>query len=144
MTTRADIVAEARTWMGTPWVHAHRAKGHAVDCAGLVIGVARNLGLVPDDFDVPGYGTQPDGRLLKLCQRFMAPVARDDMQPGDVVVVAAKTQQPQHLGIVTPYPGGKLAMIHATSTGQRGVVESRLVFTPVFQFRAAFALPGVE
>jgi cell wall-associated NlpC family hydrolase len=141
--TREQVVAEARTWLGTPWVHQHRAKGHAVDCAGLIIGVARALGLVSEDFEVPGYGTQPDGRLLDLCQRFMRPVARDNMQPGDVVVVAVD-KDPQHLGIVTPYRGESLAMIHATSTGQRGVVESRLVFTPVFQFRAAFVLPGVE
>lgn len=142
MITRADIVAEARTWVGTPWVHQHRVKGHAVDCVGLVIGVARNLGLVPADFDVNGYSRMPDGHLLALCAQHMTPVARDAMQPGDVVVVAVE-HDPQHMGILTPYPGGRLAMIHATSVGVRGVVESRLVFTRVLQFRAAFALPGV-
>lgn len=143
MIARAEVVAEARSWVGTPWVHQHRAKGHAVDCAGLIIGVARALGLVPADFDVGGYGTAPDGRLLAMCQAHMRPVTRDAMQPGDVVVVAVKSD-PQHMGILAPYPGGRLAMIHATSTGARGVVESRLVFTPVLQFRAAFALPGVR
>jgi cell wall-associated NlpC family hydrolase len=143
MTTRAAVVAEARTWLGTPWVHQHRVKGHAVDCAGLVIGVARTLGLVGPDFDVADYTRTPDGRLLDLCAAHMRPVSRAAMQPGDVVVVAVE-HDPQHMGIVTPYPGGRLAMIHATSVGGRGVVESRLVFTRVLQFRAAFAMPGVD
>ena len=140
--TRDQIVAEARSWVGTPWVHQHRVKGRAVDCVGLVIGVARALGLVPADFDVQGYGRVPDGRLLALCALHMRPVSRDAMQPGDVVVVAVE-HDPQHMGIVGPYPGGRLSMIHSTSTGARGVVESRLVFSPVMQFRAAFVLPAV-
>lgn len=140
--TREQIVAEARSWVGTPWVHQHRVKGRAVDCVGLVIGVARALGLVPQDFDFTGYGRVPDGQLLLRCAQHMRPVARDAMQPGDVVVVAVE-HDPQHIGILSPYPGGRLALVHSTSTGARGVVESRLVFSPVLQFRAAFALPGV-
>lgn len=140
--TREQIVAEARSWVGTPWVHQHRVKGRAVDCVGLVIGVARNLGLVPDEFEVTGYSQMPDGRLLELCTTYMRPVARDAMQPGDVVVVAI-VDQPQHVGILTPYPGGNLAMVHAAIKSKRGVVESRLVFAKNLQFRAAFALPGV-
>ena len=36
-----DIVTEARTWVRTPYHHQARLKGVGVDCAGLVIGVAR-------------------------------------------------------------------------------------------------------
>lgn len=144
MTTRADIVAEARTWLQTPWVHQHRVKGHAVDCVGLVIGVARNLGLVPPEFDVQGYSRLPDGHLEALCERYMRPVSRSALQPGDVVVVAV-AHDPQHMGIVTPHLAGGLGLIHATSVAKRGgVVESRLMFTRVMQFRAAYALPGVD
>ena len=35
---RDSIVAEARTWLDTPYLHQGRRKGHGVDCLGLVIG----------------------------------------------------------------------------------------------------------
>lgn len=142
MTTRAEVVAEAYTWMGTKWVHQHRTKGEAVDCAGLIIGVARELGLVAPDFDFTGYGRQPDGSLLVVCDQFMTRIPRGDMAPGDVLVVAAESD-PQHMGIVVPYRHGGLALVHASSTARR-VVETRVMFAPNFAYRAAFRLPGVE
>jgi cell wall-associated NlpC family hydrolase len=143
MTTRDQIVAEARTWLGTPWVHQHRAKGIATDCAGLVIGVARSLGLVSDDFDVPAYGRQPNGTMLDLCAAHMTRISQHAMQPGDVVIVAIDVD-PQHMGIVVPYRHGGLAMVHATSVARRGVVETRLMFAANLKFMAAYRLPGVD
>jgi cell wall-associated NlpC family hydrolase len=64
---RSAIVTAARSWLGTPYRHQHRERGVGVDCAGLVIGVARQLGIVPADFDVNGYSRQPDGSLLAHC-----------------------------------------------------------------------------
>ena len=83
--SRAQVVAEARTWLGTPWVHQHRSKGIAVDCAGLLIGVARTLGIVPPDMDVNGYARQADGTLLAHCDRWMRRIQQADLQPGDVI-----------------------------------------------------------
>lgn len=141
MTSRAAVIAEARSWLGTPWVHQHRAKGIAVDCAGLVIGVARALGLVAEDFDVAGYGRQPDGSLLSVCDDHMRRVSRAEMQAGDVLVVAV-AGDPQHMGILVPYIHGGLALVHAASNAGR-VVEHRLMFAAGMQFRAAYVLPGV-
>jgi NlpC/P60 family putative phage cell wall peptidase len=45
MPGRSDVVAEARTWIGTSFQHQGRLRGVGVDCVGLVIGVARALGL---------------------------------------------------------------------------------------------------
>jgi cell wall-associated NlpC family hydrolase len=143
MTTRAEVVAEARSWISTPWVHQHRTKGIAVDCAGLVIGVARSLGLVPADFDVPAYKRQPNGTMIDLCAAHMTRVDQAQMQPGDVLIVAVD-MDPQHMGIVGDYAHGGLSLIHAASTGQRGVVETRLMFARNLRFKAAFALPGVH
>ena len=39
--TRADIVAEARAWIGTPYRHQASLKGVGCDCLGLVRGVWR-------------------------------------------------------------------------------------------------------
>lgn len=141
MITREQIVTEARTWLGTPWVHQHRAKGVAVDCAGLVIGVARALGVVADDFDVQGYGRQPDGTLLDLCDMHLQRIGQADMQPGDVVVVAVE-RDPQHMGIVVPYHAAGLAIVHAASNAGR-VIEHRLIYGAGMLFRRAYRFPGV-
>lgn len=142
MTTRAEVIAEAYTWLSTPWVHQHRTKAVAVDCAGLVIGVARELGLVAPDFDFTGYGRQADGTLMAVCEQFMTRIPRDEMQAGDVLVVAVE-RDPQHMGVLVPYRHGGLSLIHASSTA-REVVETRVMFARNFVFRAAFRLPGVE
>ena len=76
MTTRADVVAEARTWLGTKWIHQHRAKGQGVDCAGLIICVVRDLGLLSADFDINGYSRMPDGTLLAVCDEHMDRIDR--------------------------------------------------------------------
>lgn len=141
MTTRADVVAEARTWLQTPWVHQHRTKGLAVDCAGLIIGVARQLALVAPDFDVNGYARQADGSLLEHCDRFMQRIHRQTMRPGDVLVLAVESD-PQHMGILGDYRHGGLSLIHAASAAGR-VVETRLMFARNLQYVAAYALPGV-
>ena len=142
MTTRSEVGAEARTWIGTPWVHQQRTKGVAVDCAGLVIGVARALGLVAPDFDIGGYARSPDGSLLDLCDQYMRRITQAEMQPGDVLVMSIE-RDPQHMGILGDYRHGGLSLIHAASVPGR-VVEARLMFARNAQFRGAFALPGID
>lgn len=143
--TREEVVAEARDWLGTKYVHQHRIKGHAVDCAGLVIGVARACGIVAPDFDVNGYERIPDGKsLLALCDRFMTRIPTAQVQPGDVMVFAFD-QYPGHLGIVGDYPGG-VSIIQAlgTSDGKGKVVESRhLVGRKGWRAVQGYAMPGV-
>jgi len=140
MTPRAAVVAAARQWIGTPWVHQQRAKGVAVDCAGLVIGVARELGLVAAQFDIGGYGRWPDGTLLDKCGDVMTPIERAAMRVGDVLVVATD-EEPMHMGILGDYAHGGLSLIHASNI--RGVVEHRLLFARNMRFSAAYALPMV-
>jgi cell wall-associated NlpC family hydrolase len=142
--TRTDVVAAARSWLGTPFHHQARLQGVGVDCVGLVIGVARTLGLVPPGFDVQAYPRMPDGKsLMHLVHLHMRPLQIDQpMQPGDVVVVRFDAD-PQHLGILGDYRHGGLSIIHAAATPGR-VIETRLLFTPSMQYVAAFALPGIE
>ena len=141
--TRAQVVAEARSWIGTPFQHQARVKGVGVDCAGVVICVARTLGLVSPHFDVQGYARQPDGHsLLCHCDQTMRAVPREAMQPGDVVVVSFD-RDPGHVGIVGDYTHGGLSIIHALGISARKVVETRLLFTPGMRFAACYQLPGV-
>lgn len=137
------VVAEARAWIGTPFVHQHRVRGMAVDCAGLVIGVSRALGLVPQDFDVTGYAPIPDGRTLRAyCDAHLQPVAH--LELGAVVLVAWRGGPPQHLGIVVDHPSGAWGMVHAESRMHRAVIESRLHFGRAMQLVAAYRIPGVN
>ena len=143
MTQRAHIVQTAREWLETPFHHQARVKGAGVDCAGLVIGVARELGLVAAEFDVAGYARNPDGSsLMANCMAVMHPIAREAMQPGDVIVVRYD-KHPQHLGILGDYRHGGLSIIHAASQAGR-VIETRLMFSSAMAFVAAFSLPGGE
>lgn len=139
---RAAIVAEARTWLGTPWQHQQRRRGLAVDCVGLVIGVARTLGLVPAEFDVQGYPRVPDGTLLARCDAVMRRIGQPQLQPGDVLVVEVD-REPAHMGLLGDYRHGGLSFIHAATRAGR-VVEHRLMFAANLRFRAAYALPGVS
>ena len=145
MTTRADVCTEARRWVGTPFAHQGRTRGLGCDCRGLVGGVAVALGLVGadwwDQFDLHfgGYPEQPPaGLMAKACDTFMQRTAVPE--PGDVVVLAFHLD-PQHMGIITPYPHGGLAIVHALHV--RGVREHRLAHTLAAKITQAYRLPGV-
>jgi hypothetical protein len=61
----------------TPFHHQARLEGVGVDCVGLVISVAREMGAVPADWDVGGYGRVPDGkRLVHHLSERLVPVAQ--------------------------------------------------------------------
>lgn len=47
MTTREVVVAEAKTWLGTPYHHQGKVKGAGVDCGQLLIEVYHNVGMTP-------------------------------------------------------------------------------------------------
>lgn len=147
--TRADVVRAARDWIGTPYIHQHRAKRHGVDCVGLVIGVARELGLVAPDFDVTGYAATPDGTtMLATCDTYMRRVPMDALQPGQVLVYVLHPKLgPQHMGIVGDYEIGGLSLIQALgkTNGKGEVVESNITRQPRKGWKPvqAYALPGV-
>lgn len=138
--TGADVVAEARRHIGTEWRHQGRLPGVALDCAGLVIVVARQLGVVPADFDVPGYSRNPDGSMLHWCDVHMTRIAALEL---GAVLVLQTDREPQHLGFVGDYRHGGHSIIHASSlTGD--VTETRLMFARNLVLRGVYRLPGVE
>lgn len=138
----AAVVAAARSWIGTPFHHQARLKGVGVDCAGLIIGVARELGVVAPEFDVGGYSRVPDGlSMLRYVEEHMQPVA-GEAQPGHVLLLRWH-QAPQHLGVLGDYRHGGLSIIHAAERAGQ-VIETRLMFHAGMQPVGVFALPGTE
>ena len=90
-------IKEARTWIGTPFHHQGRVKSVGVDCAGLIVGVARELGIFDHQF--VGYGREPNNGMLekelsKYCERI------NSIKPGCILLMRFKTE-PQHLAIYT-------------------------------------------
>lgn len=116
------IVATARTYLNTPFLHQGRVKGHGVDCVGLVLCVAGELGIeaapAPEN-----YGRSPDGvTLQREIEARMVRVA--DMQLGDVLLMAI-AGDPQHVGFVADYVHGGFSLIHAHGALRNGREHGR-------------------
>jgi NlpC/P60 family putative phage cell wall peptidase len=124
----AAIVAEARTWVGTPWMHQASRKGLATDCIGLVVGVARALGVkeaadYDAAIDVRGYGRQPDpAALLAATDKYLQRIEIGEATLGDIFLLRFEFD-PMHFAILSRlYP---TYIIHALE--MRGaVVEHRV------------------
>jgi NlpC/P60 family putative phage cell wall peptidase len=122
------VVAAARGWIGTPYVHQASARGAGADCLGLIRGVWREVlgaepALVPaytPDWDEPGR----EERLWAAARAHLVPVPAGKAASGDVLLFRMRAGAvAKHLGIqgrIGPVP----TVIHAYS-GQ-GVVESPL------------------
>ena len=87
--TRAAIVAEALSWIGTKYHHGAALKGVGCDCARLPASVYGSLCLIPDL--KPHY--TPDWMLHRDEEAFLGyvtPYAREieasELQPGDLVI----------------------------------------------------------
>lgn len=147
MTQASDIVARARSYLGTPFAHRGRLPGVGLDCVGVGICVARDEGLKPRDFDVPPYLMVPDGvTLLKHCREHMDQVTQAQMRAGDMIIVR-RGHLPQHAGILGDYAAapGALSIIHSTNEPEyHRVIEQRLMFHNKLRFVAAFRFRGVQ
>lgn len=97
MSQAEKILTEARACIGTPFRHQGRIPGVGLDCAGLLVVVARAIGA--EVRDVPAYGRNPAGGLLEAtldAQPCLERVA--DRQPGDLLLMRFASA-PQHLAV---------------------------------------------
>ncbi|MGF1545146.1 MAG: NlpC/P60 family protein [Parvularculaceae bacterium] len=142
--TRAEIVAAARAWLGTPYVHQASAKGAGCDCLGLVRGVYRDVyGAEPEP--PPPYtpdwneARAADEPLLSAARRHLVEVAPIMARPGEVFVFRVVRGGPaKHCGIVV----GDDAFVHAYAG--RAVVESWLNRWWLERLAGVFDYPGVH
>lgn len=95
------IVAAARQCLGTPFRHQGRRVGHGLDCIGVLVHVARELGL--GHTDACGYGRLPSRALLENGLDSQACLERIDRAAwGDADVLLMRFDaDPQHVGIWT-------------------------------------------
>jgi NlpC/P60 family putative phage cell wall peptidase len=130
MKNHNNIVAQARTWLGTPFHHQARLKGKGCDCLGLIVGVVDELGLKDRNgmklaaYDEVTYSKEPDGAyLIQKLTGLLEEVPIAEARAGDLALFKVR-ENPQHLAILTDYEGG-LGMIHSFAPSRR-VVEHRL------------------
>ena len=128
MITRAEVVAAARTWTGTRWHHQASTKGIGSDCIGLVVGVARELGIygadeLAADPAVRGYGREPDpAMLLSACARYLEPVHVPEARLGDILLLRFAAE-PQHFALISQQNPDY--MLHAYAQARK-IVENRI------------------
>ncbi len=130
----ALVLDEARSWIGTPYLHQSSVKGRGCDCLGLVRGVWRSLyGSEPRD--LPSYSGDwgemaGDENVLDTAALLLAPVEHSERQPGDLLVFRWRQGTiAKHMGFQAE--GNRF--IHAWERG--GVVEVALV--PAWRKRIA-------
>ena len=130
----AAVLSAARACLDTPFAHQGRIPGLALDCAGLVVVVAKAIGA--DYNDHRGYSRSPSNGLLEAALDAQPCLDRVyDMQPGDVLLMRFASD-PQHLAI---YAGDTI--IHSYSQVGK-VCEHRLAdvwrsrIVRVYRFKA--------
>ena len=140
--TRAAVVAEARTWIGTPYRHQASLKNVGCDCLGLVRGVWRVVcGAEPEP--VPAYA--PDWAEASRCealaqagQRHLIEIDPAQFASGDMLLFRWRNGfVAKHAAIVTAPD----LMMHAHD----GAAVAEVAIAPWWRRRLAYAFrfPGV-
>lgn len=89
--TRKKIVAEARSWVGTPHKHYTMKKGLGVDCGLFIMGVYHNVGVIkaempkfyPHDWAYHG----PIGEVfLGIIEKYCLEIPKEQLKMGDTIV----------------------------------------------------------
>jgi cell wall-associated NlpC family hydrolase len=108
---RAAVIAEAESWIGTPYHHAARVKGAGVDCLTLLAEAYERAGVIAHA-EIPFY--PPDWNLHRSAELYLGGVlehAREiagPPEPGDIAVFKFGRCF-AHGAIVTAWP----LLIHA-------------------------------
>lgn len=140
--TRTGIVAEALSWIGTPYRHQASLRGVGCDCLGLVRGVWRSQ-YNGEPEEVPAY--TPDWAeasatetLAAAAGRHLHEVALDEALPGDLLLFRWKAGLPaKHAGILVAPD----RFVHA----HQGAEVAPAAYSHWWRARAAFAFrfPGI-
>lgn len=90
MTTREQVVAEARSWLKTPYHHRARVKGAGVDCAQILIAIFAAVGLLeafdPGEYPMDWMLHRSEDRFRDLVRAHGDQIELEHVQPGDVAL----------------------------------------------------------
>jgi NlpC/P60 family putative phage cell wall peptidase len=143
VTVADQAVAEARRWIGTPYLHQASVRGAGTDCLGLLRGVWRAIyGMEPTK--VPPYTedwAEPSRRevLMEAADRWLMRKRISEAATGDVLLFRMRDGSiAKHLGIQSQI--GETACFVHSYTGH-GVIESSLSQPWQRRIAARFAFP---
>jgi NlpC/P60 family putative phage cell wall peptidase len=143
MSVPDKVVAEARSWIGTPYLHQGSAKGAGTDCLGLLRGVWRAVqGAEPEA--VPAYSADwaEPARcevLMQAAERWLIRKPLAEAAAGDVLLFRMRSAGiAKHLGIQVTL-GDHASFVHAYT--QHGVLESPLSLPWQRRIAARFSFP---
>lgn len=86
---RAAVVAEALTWLRTPYHHHARIKGAGVDCAQLPAAVYEAVGLIPHvapDYVRDWHLHRSEERYVTWVEKFARRISDAAAAPGDFIL----------------------------------------------------------
>lgn len=130
--TANEIVAAARSCLGTPFRHQGRQVGVGLDCAGFAVHIAKSLGL--SVVDQTGYGRYPASGILRGMieqQPFLTPISLSEISVGDLLLMHFHGPE-QHLAVVS-----KLGYIMHAYEPSEAVVEHTM--SPKWRHRVVAA-----
>lgn len=144
---RDRIITEARSWIGTPYLHKQRSKGYGVDCVQFLVGVALNVGIIsPEEAAAVPMNYSPRWHLYQneeVLEQYIGQygcVAKNNQAilPGDIMGF--------RFGRVTAHVGIFLGttFIHALWGPPRRVIEARLSVDFKNRWTRTYAFRGVE
>lgn len=141
MITRQQIVDEARTWLGTNFLHQGSLKGLGVDCVNFIAEVAKATGAVPDIEFEKNYRREENGETMaRLFNQYLDPISWMDAQPADVLVISYKGI-PRHCMIVTEREDDEFRVIEAS---REQVTEHRVDESTKRRIHSAFRVREIQ
>lgn len=140
--SRAAVVAEAMSWLGTPYRHQASLKGVGCDCLGLVRGIWRALyGPEPEPLTAytPDWAEARGGETLAAAAgRHLVRTGIDRTADGDVLLFRWRSNLPaKHAAVLVSAD----RIVHA----HQGAAVATATLTPWWRRRMAYAFsfPGV-
>lgn len=111
--TPADLIAAARSYVGSPFHHGGRLPGVGLDCIGVIVCAASACGLL--HCDVEAYPLRPNGQLRMSLDAQLVGVP--SALAGDVLLMSF-SEEPHHVALFTGP-----TIIHAYITVKRCVEQ---------------------
>ena len=140
---RADIVAAARAWLGTPYHHQASERGAGADCLGLVRGVWRDLygcdAELPPAYSRDWAEASGEETLIAAATRHLVAVDPGKRGAGDVVIFRLRANLVAKHAAILASPD---TFIHAVE----GAPVSEVPLAPWWRRRiaGAFSFPGAH
>lgn len=134
---RYMIVAETKSWIGTPYRGWSRLKGPrgGVDCGQILAGVYINTGFLPWCVDLPKYYSlsvaqhKESTEYIDLIRKYFREIPEAEVLPGDIVVYKLGLAF-AHAALVVEWPAFVVhAFAHGGVRGASGDKHPRLMKT---------------